>query len=80
MILLSGNSVSFFPVMQTNFSEMCEAQFQSITLVPCIPNRIWNKRIQKLLTYTICKIFLCTRESCNSLFEIQECHKPPELS
>lgn len=34
MILLPGNPVSFFSVMQNNFSEMREAQLQSIALVP----------------------------------------------
>lgn len=34
MMLLPGNPASFFPVMQTDFSEMIEAQFQSIATVP----------------------------------------------
>lgn len=32
-MLLPGKSVSLFPVMQTDFFEMSEAQFQSITIV-----------------------------------------------
>lgn len=28
------NPASFFPVMQTDFSEILEVQFQSITIVP----------------------------------------------
>jgi len=33
-MLLPGNPASFVPIMQTDLSEMTEAQFQSIAIVP----------------------------------------------